>query len=81
MPTTSVRATGPSVRPGPLLALLAAAMVIVGIDAYIVVVALPEIGRELAFSAQTLQVVISGYAVTFGGFLLLGGRSRVGSSR
>ena len=59
----------------PILALIAFAILIVGIDAYIVVVALPEIGRELGFSAQTLQAVISGYAVTFGGFLLLGGRA------
>jgi MFS family permease len=58
-----------------VLALLAFSILIVGIDAYIVVVALPEIGRELGFSAQTLQAVISGYAVTFGGFLLLGGRA------
>jgi EmrB/QacA subfamily drug resistance transporter len=57
------------------LGLLAFAMLIVSIDAYIVVVALPEIGRDLGFSAQTLQSVISAYAVAFGGFLLLGGRA------
>jgi EmrB/QacA subfamily drug resistance transporter len=39
------------------------------------VVALPEIGRELGYSAQTLQSVISAYAVASGGFLLLGGRA------
>lgn len=57
------------------LALLAFAMLIVSLDQYIVVVALPEIGRELDFSAQTLQVVISAYAVASAGFLLLGGRA------
>jgi EmrB/QacA subfamily drug resistance transporter len=57
------------------LALLAFAQLIVSIDAYIVVVALPDIGRELGFSEQTLQTVISAYAVAFGGFLLLGGRA------
>jgi EmrB/QacA subfamily drug resistance transporter len=57
------------------LALLAFAMLIVSIDGYIVVVALPEIGRALGFSAQTLQSVISAYAVAFGGLLLFGGRA------
>jgi MFS family permease len=57
------------------LALLALAMLIVSLDQYIVVVALPEIGRELDYSAQTLQSVISAYAVASAGFLLLGGRA------
>jgi MFS family permease len=48
---------------------------IVALDAYIVIVALPEIGRALGFSSQTLQSVISAYAVAFGGFLLFGGRA------
>jgi EmrB/QacA subfamily drug resistance transporter len=50
-------------------------MLIVSLDQYIVVVALPEIGRALDFSAQTLQAVISAYAVASAGFLLLGGRA------
>jgi MFS family permease len=62
-------------RQAATLALLAFAMLIVSLDQYIVVVALPEIGRELAFSAQTLQSVISAYAVASAGFLLLGGRA------
>lgn len=57
------------------LALLAFAMLIVSLDQYIVVVALPEIGRALDFSAQTLQAVISAYVVASAGFLLLGGRA------
>jgi len=68
----------PAARPrrlGAILALMAFAVLILGIDVYIVVVALPEIGRELGFSDQTLQSVISSYAVTFGGFLLFGGRA------
>jgi EmrB/QacA subfamily drug resistance transporter len=74
-------ATKPHVeRPQPdgartILALLAFAMLIVSLDQYIVVVALPEIGRSLEFSPQTLQAVISAYAVTSAGFLLLGGRA------
>jgi MFS family permease len=50
-------------------------MLIVSLDQYIVVVALPEIGRELGYSAQTLQAVVSAFAVASAGFLLLGGRA------
>ncbi len=57
------------------LALLAFAMLIVSLDQYIVVVALPEIGRDLGYSGQTLQSVVSAYAVASAGFLLLGGRA------
>jgi MFS family permease len=57
------------------LALLSLAMLIVSLDQYIVVVALPEIGRDLGYSAQTLQAVISAYAIASSGFLLLGGRA------
>jgi MFS family permease len=64
-----------SPRSSATLVLLAFAMLIVSLDQYIVVVALPEIGRSLGFSAQTLQSVISVYAVASAGFLLLGGRA------
>jgi EmrB/QacA subfamily drug resistance transporter len=57
------------------LALLGFANLIGALDQYIVVVALPDIGRDLGYSAQTLQSVISAYAVASGGFLLLGGRA------
>src|SRR5919206_4781014 len=62
-------------RHAPTLALLAFAMLIVSLDQYIVVVALPEIGHALGYSPQTLQAVISAYAVASAGFLLLGGRA------
>jgi MFS family permease len=58
-----------------ILALLAFAMLVVSMDQYIVVVALPEIGRDLGYSGQTLQTVVSAYAVASAGFLLLGGRA------
>jgi MFS family permease len=58
-----------------MLGLLSFAMLIVSLDQYIVVVALPDIGRDLGYSAQTLQAVISAYAVASSGFLLLGGRA------
>ncbi|WP_131736120.1 MFS transporter [Actinomadura roseirufa] len=65
------------------LALLAFAQLIIAIDFNIVYVALPDIGRELGFSTQSLQWVVSAYAVGFGGFLLLGGRAadRFGARR
>jgi hypothetical protein len=62
-------------RRGAVLELLAFAMLLVSLDQYIVVVALPDIGRELGFSDQTLQTVVSAYAIASTGFLLLGGRA------
>ena len=56
------------------LVLLAAAQFVVVLDASIVNVALPSIGRELNFSQNDLSLVINAYTLTFGGFLLLGGR-------
>lgn len=60
---------------GVLLAVLAASQLIIAVDYNIVYVALPSIGRELQFSESALQWVVSAYALTFGGFLLLGGRA------
>ncbi|MFG1621258.1 MFS transporter [Kribbella sp. NPDC049227] len=57
-----------------ILSLLAFAQLIISIDYTIVYVAVPDIGRDLGFAAHNLQWVVSGYAVAFGGFLLLGGR-------
>jgi MFS family permease len=57
------------------LALLSFAMMIVSLDQYIVVVALPDIGRDLGYSPHTLQSVVSAYAIASSGFLLLGGRA------
>jgi len=56
------------------LALLALAQFVVVLDASIVNVALPSIGRDLQFSQENLSWVINAYTLTFGGFLLLGGR-------
>ena len=57
------------------LALLSAVQFMVVLDIAIVNVALPSIKVELGFSQENLQWVISAYALTFGGFLLLGGRA------
>ena len=56
-------------------ALLAVAFFMTVIDLTIVNVSLPTIGRDLHFSQTSLQWVVTAYALTFGGFLLLGGRA------
>jgi EmrB/QacA subfamily drug resistance transporter len=56
------------------LLLLCFAQFIVVIDASIVNVALPSIGEGLDFSQENLSWVVNAYVLTFGGFLLLGGR-------
>jgi len=53
------------------LALLAMAQFVVVLDASIVNVALPSIGRGLHFSQDSLSWVVNAYVLTFGGFLLL----------
>jgi EmrB/QacA subfamily drug resistance transporter len=57
------------------LALLCAVAFLDFADAAIVNVALPSIRQNLHFSVQSLQWVVSGYVLTYGGFLLLGGRA------
>ena len=57
------------------LAVLGIAYLMVVLDISIVNVALPSIQTDLHFSREGLQWVVSGYALTFGGLLLLGGRS------
>jgi EmrB/QacA subfamily drug resistance transporter len=56
------------------LALLALTQFVIVLDASIVNVALPSIGRALDFSQNNLSWVVNAYTLTFGGFLLLGGR-------
>jgi EmrB/QacA subfamily drug resistance transporter len=56
-------------------ALLAVAYFMTTIDLTIVNVSLPTIGRDLHFAATDLQWVVTAYALTYGGFLLLGGRA------
>jgi EmrB/QacA subfamily drug resistance transporter len=57
------------------LAVVCAAFFMTVLDVSIVNVALPSIGKSLNFSESNLQWVITAYAITFGGFLLLGGRA------
>src|SRR2546421_12463311 len=57
------------------LVLLCAVAFLDFVDASIVNVALPSIRHALHFSVQGLQWVPSGYLLTYGGFMLLGGRA------
>ena len=57
------------------LILLCVAQFIVVLDASIVNVALPSIGKGLNFSDANLPWVVNAYVIAFGGFLLLGGRA------
>jgi MFS family permease len=74
MTTTTPADDNGSTRSWPLF-LASFAMLIVSLDQYIVVVALPDIGRALGYTAQNLQLVVSAYAVASSGFLLVGGRA------
>jgi len=61
-------------RKGYALALLALTQFVIVLDASIVNVALPSIGKALDFSQDNLSWVVNAYTLFFGGFLLLGGR-------
>src|SRR4051794_22157266 len=74
MPTIASNKS-PDPRRWKALALLCAAFFMVILDSAIVVVALPSIDADLAFSAGDLQWVLSAYLLSFGGLLLLGGRA------
>jgi EmrB/QacA subfamily drug resistance transporter len=79
-----MESSGPAARLAPdvldprrwqALALLCGAFFMVLLDGTITLVALPSIGAGLGFAKQDLQWVLSAYALTFGGLLLLGGRA------
>jgi EmrB/QacA subfamily drug resistance transporter len=70
-----MNAAVPDPRRWQALALVCVAFFMTVLDVSIVNVALPSIGHSLHFSQTGLQWVITAYAITFGGFLLLGGRA------
>ena len=70
-----MNAVAPDPRRWKVLALVGAAFFMTILDVAIVNVALPSIARDLEFSRENLQWVITAYAIVFGGFLLLGGRA------
>jgi len=73
---TDTGGTAPAHRHlGLALVVIAAAQLMVILDATIVNVALPHIQAALGFSGSGLEWVVNAYALTFGGFLLLGGRA------
>jgi EmrB/QacA subfamily drug resistance transporter len=74
--TGSAPASGGSVaRPGVLLAVCCVAQFMVILDLSIVNVALPSIQSSLNFTSADLQWVVDAYAISFAGFLMLGGRA------
>ena len=58
-----------------VLVLVCIAQFMVVLDATVVNVALPSIQKDLGFSYSSLQWIVNGYTLVFGGFLLLGGRA------
>jgi len=74
-PAAGLAPAGPDPRRWWALALLCGAFFMVLLDGTITIVALPSIGADFRFSEQSLQWVLSAYALTFGGLLLLGGRA------
>lgn len=64
-----------TVRPGVILALVCAAQFMVILDFAVVNVALPSLQADLGVDQSDLQWVVITYGLTFGGFLLLGGRA------
>jgi EmrB/QacA subfamily drug resistance transporter len=78
--TTTISATSPAGtrqhgrHPGVALLVIATAQLMVVLDASIVYVALPHIQTALGFSGSGLEWVVNGYALVFGGLLLLGSR-------
>jgi EmrB/QacA subfamily drug resistance transporter len=75
MDATHTMTAVPDPKRWQALAIVCVAFFMTVLDVSIVNVALPSIGRSLHFSATGLQWVITAYAITFGGFLLLGGRA------
>ncbi|MFE3203971.1 MFS transporter [Embleya sp. NPDC055664] len=72
--TGSPSAEAPHARRGLALALLAGAQLMIVLDATIVNIALPDMGKALDISETSLSWVMNAYMLTFGGLLLLGGR-------
>ena len=70
-----VNAVAPDPRRWKALILICTAIFVVVLDIAIVNVALPSIGADLHFAERNLQWVITAYGLTYGGFLLLGGRA------
>ncbi|MFF5231507.1 MFS transporter [Dactylosporangium sp. NPDC000521] len=83
--TTTLTAPGTTTAPEPhatmtprlwgILAVLCAVLFLDALDVSMVGVALPSIGTELDLSTTSLQWIVNGYVLGYGGLLLLGGRT------
>jgi EmrB/QacA subfamily drug resistance transporter len=75
MPSTAHTPVLDTKRGKQILLLLLAVAFLDFVDASIVNVALPSIRADLGFSVRNLQWVLTGYLLTYGGLMLLGGRA------
>jgi EmrB/QacA subfamily drug resistance transporter len=77
-PTPTAGDTAPGTEPYPkrwlALAVIAVTVLMVILDATIVNIALPAVSSDLDITSATQQWIVTAYTLTFGGFLLLGGR-------
>lgn len=75
----SLTAASPPRKPHPqrwkILGLVGIAQLMLILDVTVVAIALPHMGADLGLGRETLTWVVSGYTLTFGGLLLLGGRA------
>ncbi|MFC4496481.1 MFS transporter [Streptomyces ovatisporus] len=75
MTSTSQEATQANTsRPRAVLTILCLTQLLLTLDDNVVNIALPTIQQDLGFSGPSLVWVINTYMLTFGGFLVLGGR-------
>ncbi|MCW2601454.1 MAG: drug resistance transporter, EmrB/QacA subfamily [Frankiales bacterium] len=75
VPSEVLHADGRTVHKGLALLIIAMSQLMVVLDATIVNVAIPDIGKALKVAnTGDLQWIVTGYTLTFGGFLLLGGK-------
>jgi MFS family permease len=74
-PDSVVRNTSWTTATWILLVVLCGALFLDGLDISMIGVALPSIGRALDLSSSSLQWIVSGYVLGYGGLLLLGGRA------
>ncbi|KNX37795.1 MFS transporter [Luteipulveratus halotolerans] len=65
----------PDPRRWRILGMVGIAQLMLILDVTVVAIALPHMGADLGLSRETLTWVVSGYTLTFGGLLLLGGRA------
>jgi EmrB/QacA subfamily drug resistance transporter len=73
-PDETAPPTGGQARLGWALVLISVAQLMVVLDSTIANIALPYIGKDLDIAQGNLQWIVTGYALAFGGLLLLGGR-------